>query len=477
LKEALVEAKRRTGSTYAKFRKRYWDSPADFVRDCIKFPQDKRPISYQLEIVDAVSRESRVSARGPHGLGKTALASWLILWFALTRDGEDWKVPTTASNWRHLTKYLWPEVHKWARRLRWDKIGRDPFRPDRELMKFSLALDTGEAFALASTDAAAIEGAHAAHLLYLFDEAKAIPTPIWDAAEGALSSGECYAVSISTPGEPIGRFYDIQRRRIPGWWIRHVTLEEAVGGGMIRADWVEKMKGTWGETNPIYKMRVLGEFSESEKGGVISLDWVERANNLWEDTKEAKLTRLGVDVARYGEDLTAIALGSSERINEIRYYGKADTMETTGRVSGILNAHPEADIIVDVIGVGAGVVDRLRELGYEPYSFSASEKTDQLDKSGEQGFADKRSASWWMLRELLEEGKIALPPDERLIGELVTPLWKSISGGRIRVESKDQIEKRIGRSTDAADAVIMCLVGKELCDTGATLGVARIGLR
>jgi hypothetical protein len=64
--------------------------------------------------VAALVKHHRVAARGPHGLGKTTLASWVVIWFALTRDGDDWKVITTASAWRQLEKFLWPEIHKWG---------------------------------------------------------------------------------------------------------------------------------------------------------------------------------------------------------------------------------------------------------------------------------------------------------------------------------------------------------------------------
>src|SRR6185436_2954082 len=103
-----------------------------------------------------------------------------ILWFCLTRDQEDWKVATTASAWRQLTKFLWPEVHKWARRIKWDAIGRAPFSETTELFTQSIRLETGEAFAVASDDSSLIEGAHADHLLYIFDESKVIPDDTWD---------------------------------------------------------------------------------------------------------------------------------------------------------------------------------------------------------------------------------------------------------------------------------------------------------
>jgi hypothetical protein len=185
--------------------------------------------------------------RGPHGLGKTTLSSWVIVHFALTRDGRDWKCVTTASAWRQLAKFTWPEVHKWARRLRWDRVGRAPFSAN-ELLTLNLKLSTGEAFAVASDNPAYIEGAHADHLLYVFDESKAIPGGVFDAAEGAFSNAggdtaaEAYALAISTPGEPQGRFYEIHKRQ-PGledWWTRHVTLEETIAAGRVSREWAAR---------------------------------------------------------------------------------------------------------------------------------------------------------------------------------------------------------------------------------------------
>jgi len=114
---------------------------------------------------------------------------------------------------------------------------------------------------------------------------------------------------------------------------------------------------------------------------------------------------------------------------------------------------------VDVIGIGAGVVDRLVEQDFPVEPFNASERTVRTDESGELGFTNKRSAAWWNLRELLDPDSqwdpISLPPDDNLIGDLTSPLWKVTSGGKIQLESKDDIKKRLNRSTDDGDAVVM----------------------
>jgi hypothetical protein len=443
----------------------YRDDPARFVLDCFEWDEGEGPTPYQSEILRELSARRRVAVRSPHGSGKTAAAAWLTLWFALTRDampGGDWKVVTTASAWRQLTHYLWPELHKWARRLRWDRIGRGRFDERAELLGLVLKLTHGEAFAAASDKPDLIEGAHASHLLYVFDEAKAIPPATWDAAEGALASGQCYALAISTPGEPQGRFYEIHSRK-PGyedWWTRHVTLAECVSAGRVSPEWAEQRKLQWGEGSAVYQNRALGEFASSEEDGVIPLAWIEAANRRWEALNDSgewgEFSCVGVDVGR-GGDATVLALRHGDAIRELRRSSKRDTMETTGAVAGILQAHG-GQAIVDVIGIGAGVVDRLKEQGKAVKAFNASEHTDAKDRSGELGFINKRSAAWWRLRELFDPAnghEIALPPDDLLTGDLTAPHWRDMSAGKIAVESKEDIRKRLGRSTDDGDAVVM----------------------
>jgi sorbitol-specific phosphotransferase system component IIA len=193
------------------------------------------------------------------------------------------------------------------------------------------------------------------------------------------------------------------------------------------------------------------------------------ANERWGAWKDegfpGQQVRVGVDVARYGTDKTTIAPIFQHNdllaVREIRYSTLEDTMQTTGRVVGVLEHGGVA--VVDVIGVGSGVVDRLRELGKQVEAFNAGAKTDWKDISREIGFVNIRSAAWWWMREALSpqsKTPLALPPDTLLTGDLTTPKWDVKSVGKIAVESKDDMRTRIGRSTDAADAVIMGLFPK-----------------
>jgi len=492
MRAVYLEAEKRfkkSNNPYIRFKEKYWDDPAKFVRDCVWFrgKKDERATNYQLGIMNDLIRYKRVAVRSPRGAGKTGTAAWLILWYALTRDGRDWKIVTTASVWRQVDEFLWPEIHLWARALRWERIGRSPFTRN-ELMKVRLELETGHAFGVASTDPGYVEGVHAKHLLYVFDEAKNISDDIWDSTEGAFSgSEEAFALAISTPGEPHGRFFDIHDRR-PGledWYPRHVTLAEALLEKRIDKDWVERNKLLWGEISAQYQNHVLGNFAVADDEGLIPIHWVEAANVRYKSNGTSTSTDIGIgiDIGRT-RDQSVIAVRRGSTITDIHRLPTTDTMGTTGliinylRMNDLTNTEP----VVDVVGIGAGVVDRLREQGISVIAYHASERTDFKDKSGELEFLNKRAAGWWRLREALDpaaDTSLALPPDDVLLRELTAPHWESTSTGKIKVDSKKAIRKRIHRSTDSADAIIMALYGADLeaSFAGGTVGVVEIPVR
>lgn len=484
---------------YFAFQQIYLHDPAGFVRDAFTWQDPERPKPYQLRALSNIPAFGRENVRSLHGAGKTTIAAWTVLWYALTRDGwTDWKVPTTAGSWAQLERYLWPEIHKWARRLRWELIGRPPFSP-AELLYQKLKLQTGEAFAVASDQPELMEGAHASRMLYVLDEAKAIPVRTWDAVEGAFAQEgvegkEAYALAISTPGPPVGRFYDIQRRR-PGfedWHATHITLTEAIACGQVSASWADARRRAWGDSSAVYKQRVLGEFAADDAEGMIPLAWVEAAIERWrawrakrdaldeaQRAKAAKASYVGVDVARGGDDKNVLAPLIEEDdltvVSEIRRVElRQDTMQTTGQVVGIM-IETGATPVVDVLNMGAGVVDRIREQARDEKSkiferrvlaFNASNRTGARDSTGEFGFANLRSASWWTLRERLDPASkakpVALPDDDNLIGEVTSIRYRVLSGAVIQVESKDVLRtpKRLGRSPDTGDAVMQVIAAR-----------------
>jgi len=481
--KAELELRRRHGRLDTDhLRQTYRNDPVAWVRDCIKWQPGDGPAAYQNEILAALQERKRVAVRAPHGSGKTAIAAWVVLWFATTRDGDDWKAITTASAWRQLVHYLWPEIHKWARRLR---IGRPPFNDRTELLSLILRLRTGEAFGVASDSADNIEGAHATHLAYIYDEAKAIPDATWNATEGAFANAgaggsEALALAISTPAGKRGRFYQICSHQ-PGyedWWTRHITVEETIAAGRVSAEWVEQRKLQWGADSGVYRNRVLAEFAEEGNVGVIPMEWLEAANARWQEWRDAgfpgSLTALGADFGEYavGGDATTIALCYNHiKIKEVLVLSEAPSNAVLAQavevLTRLLQDHPGAVALPDTIGLGAGVHQMLVARRLRSRPFVASRGVDLLDEAGLYGFANARSAAWWTVREMLDPKNgldVCIPDDDRLTGELLAPGYSVTGRAVYQVEPKLSIRRRLGRSTDLADSVVQALAGPAICD-------------
>lgn len=427
---------------------------------------------YQAEILDALIEHRKVSARGPRGLGKTTLAALAILWFVHTHNARsiDWKLVSTSGSWFQLRNYLWPEVHKWAHKIDYEALGVPAWRTEKELLKTEIQLLHGAATATSPDKPELIEGAHAEAVMVLFDESKIISTETFDAVEGVFSNVDNadnavgYALAVSTPGAPIGRFYDVHRRR-PGledWWVRHVTLKEAVAAGRIGPNYAERLAKLWGTDSAAYRNHVLGEFA-GDDGGLIALPWVEAAIQRWHewktdpDNKAPQGVTYGVDVAREGRDQTCIAIRRGNwLLDQINYEAYTDNIvDLADQIAEQLRPL-RGRATVDADGMGVGTHDRLRQLGINSTPFFGGKPVDEWrDTSTYLKAYNRRSAAWWHMRELLDPAlderrgyQIALPPDDRLIGDLTGPRRVINPSGDIKIEAKAQTKKRLHRSPD-----------------------------
>lgn len=470
------EANQPHQSEISVFLDRYYDHPDLWAEECIDWPADRRLIGYQAEALRCLVANKRHALRGPRGLGKTTIASLILLWFATTRSLKrvDWKCISTANYWRQLEKFLWPEVHKWTRRVKWgSRVPRPAPKANHEILTLSLRLAYGAAFPVASDDPESMEGAHADEILYLFDESKIIPSASWDSVEGALSNTHALWFASSIPGETSGRLYDICRHA-PGyedWSTQHVSPDEVIAAGQMLREWADQRRRAWGEDSALYRNHVLGEFSETTSDSLIPLAWVEAAQERWQATqavwRASPIIQFGVDVGRGGDKSVIAPRTQSGAITELIRNNVADTMHTAGLLSGRLAAAPAAQAMIDLPGVGAGVVDKVREeYPARTIPFIPSAKTEFRDRSGAFGFLNKRQAALWNLRELLDPDngeEICLPPDDVLSGDLTSYRFRYVSGAKIKVESKrtsfeeneQTLVERLGHSPDDGDAVVM----------------------
>lgn len=272
------------------------------------------------------------------------------------------------------------------------------------------------------------------------------------------------------------------------------VIPDAIRPVMLNPDWVESGIRRWcGITDEqieglsqaklgayiadrtsqsqLFTVAVRGEFATVAGESVIPLGWVNRAVERWKDwvaagrpDPEGRLIA-GVDVATTnGADETCVVMRKGLVVMSVHRYPEGDTVETAERVVQHVAGEAQAMAVVDSIGIGAGVRDTLKRItGVQTVAFNASEQSHRTDRHREFKFRNDRAAAWWRLREMLDPAygaALMLPDDQVLKDELTAPKWKVTIGqgiGVIQIEAKDDIRKRLGHSTDSADATIMSL--------------------
>jgi len=440
--------------------------PLFFVREIIGI----EPWPYQADILVDLGEFPQVAAHTGHGVGKTALGAWALLWFMFTRNES--KVITTAPTWRQVSDLLWSEVHKWNRRMDLSKMGWVfPYK----LLDVRLEIEQ-EWYAVGeSTDEPEkIEGYHAPSILYIVDESKAVPDKIFDAMAGGMSSAEAKMLMLSTPPSDVtGKFYRVCGRKAEKnqWRIHHVNAEDVAintGGKQVSHAWIKGRKAVWGEDSWLYKIRVQGLLIEVSEDRLIPPGWVERAMELkLTPVKKAKRV-LSVDPARYGSDRTIICLREGNKIHALLKSDQNSVPQTEQLVyDEFLNFEPD-EVIIDMGGgLGAAVFDYLKKRK------KIRDKLVEYDGASspmeEDSYLNLRAEAYWHLRTILGEGDIQLPRDEILEGQLIEQKYehRTYKGHTvIKMESKEDMRKKGLDSPNEADAIVMAFAN-ELIDNDA----------
>lgn len=414
--------------------------------------------SKQREILEAIRDHRQVAVRSCHGVSKTHTAAIAVLWFLLSWPRS--RVITTATTWRQVEKLLWHEIQQQYRGARFPLGGR--------LLQTELKLDDGRyAIGLSSKpeEAEAFAGHHAPKLLQVFDEASGVHPLIYEAAEGHMTSAGAKRLLIGNPTRTAGEFYDAFHRNRASYRQIHIGYRDApafsgeevpqdLADALLSRQWVEDKKRKWGERSPLYVVRVLGDFPAQSDETVIALGSIEdaQARELVASPRRDRIV-ISCDVARFGSDETVIAarIGNRIRIRDA-YVGKPTT-HTAGRVAAIAREYPEpaVRIVIDDDGVGGGVTDILREQGFEVTAFNGGGTPLQGDD-----YPNRRSELWFVGAEAMPE--LDLDEDDQLAADLTAPEYSFDSRGRRVVEPKAVTKKRLGRSPDRGDAVLLTLV-------------------
>lgn len=402
----------------------------------------------------------------------SSAAAWIITWFLETHDYA--KVPCTAPSSHQLRDVLWGELSKWRRRADEVSLARGE-HPRFWLSKlFKLTTDSfydpgaREWGAIARTarkeNPEALQGFHATHLLFVLDEASGIPEPVFEAAEGALSTPAARVLLLSNATRTSGTFYDSHHTDRSAYLPLHFTSQESP---LVAPGYRARLVRKWGEGSNVVRVRADGEFPRQEDDILISLELTEPCLTRERCAGEG-LRKLGVDVARFGRDRTTLVLRQGRVVEHVQIYAKQDTMETVGRVLVAFEQWQADEIDVDVIGIGAGVYDRLVEVMVErrralqrtglvvPVNVAdAAPPKVPVDEFQAKGMRDYLWMA--MARWLRDETPVFAAADREachdLAGELASTQYRIDSNGRLVVEDKDAMRKRLGHSPDLADAL------------------------
>lgn len=449
--EELQNAVKRHGA--AKVKQRLFSSPVDFASVILKLT----PWSKQAQILNTLAAHDRVAVRSGHKVGKSTLASIAALWFPHAYPGG--RVVLTAPTARQVRVVLWREIRRLYGRAALPLGGKMNMMPELGWQ----APGDGEILGLSTDEPEKIAGVSAPHVLYIVDEASGVGDEIFEAIEGSRAGGAKLLV-LGNPTRTSGAFYRAFTSEAAGWKPLHISSEhspnitgEVAIPGLATPEWVAEKLTDWGESSPLYQVRVRGNFPMQAENSVIGLAVVEAARERYGDVRGDGMLRIGVDVARFGDDETVIWPVRDLKAGTPKIVKKLDLVQASGAVMEVV-ANERRDnervrIQVDVVGVGAGVADILRnrrDRGIEIVDVNAG------GQSTDDTYARVRDEMWFQLRDWLKEGGI--PDDGMLHQELLTPMYSFLPTQRIKVESKDEIKKRLsGRSTDRADALALAV--------------------
>ena len=435
-------------------------------QDILAFVREElavEPDAWQVEALEAFASpdptKRRISLQACVGPGKSAVLAWCGLWF-LGTQGERSEHPkgfATSITGENLKANLWAEYAKWMARsaylstaFTWTAsriVANDHpatwFLEARPWPKTANPDEQGKTFA----------GLHGKYVLVQADESGAIPPTILRAAEQALS--RCAFGKILQAGNPIsqqGMLYAAAAPLRHLWYVIRITGDPDDPQRSPRIDraWAREQIATYGRDNPWIASYILGQFPAQAFNALLTVEDVEAAmhRHLREDAYTWAQKRLGVDVARFGDDRTVIFPRQGLASFKPVIMRTARTTDIAARVAkAIVDWNAEVTFVDDTGHWGHGVIDNLLAAGYPAIPIVLS------DPAISPRYRNRRAECWLEMAEWVKRGG-ALPHAPALVAELTEPTYTFVSG-KFLLEDKAQVKKRLGRSPDLADALAL----------------------
>lgn len=425
---------------------------------------------------------AHVTVRSGRGIGKSAALAWLVIWFILFH--KDCKAACTAPSAPQLRDVLWAEISKWHQKL--------PGKFKKEIVILSdrivHASDPNLRFAVARTarkdKPEALQGIRATNTLYIVDEASGVDEEVFVVAEGSMTLPGSRVVLCGNPTRSDGYFYNSHAKKgVCESWTK--LAFSSIDSPFVDRKWVDSMKAKYGTQHPFWKIHVLGEFPDVSADILIPFEYLERARTNTGVKPDGERVA-GLDVARFGDDRSCLVIRHGQVITHIQVWNGYSIVETAQQALNVCGLYDT--ICIDEIGVGGGAVDVLRQTGkvrVVPVNVSMSSTDPQFSRLRDQLWFAARD--WFCGSEPVSIARNA--QRDNLIAELADTRFGYYQGtGRVKVESKDDMKKRLHYSPDIADALTMTFAiphsarggAMGLCHTARAMGAvfsSRAGLK
>jgi phage terminase large subunit len=430
-------------------------SPLQFVTECVK----ATPSTQQIELLQSVAKEKRITVRSGHGIGKDTSASWIALWFLTTRPYA--KVVVTAPTNRQLRDIFLAEISKWLRQSTVvDEfiVRKDSIQHKEAPKEWWLRLISPSVRATKEEQAETLAGLHGDHLLIICDEASGIPDPTFIPLEGAMTQADNKVLLIGNMTKNSGYFYDSHfHAGVKKHWKKfHFDSRESSN---VDPSMPKYFESKYGLDSNIYRIRVEGNPPLQDEDTLIPLWSAQQCIGQEFEVAEDEPLYLGVDVARYGDDASIILPRQGLRIDPWETFRKLNTIDLGGFVLQTYQELNASGVGIDVIGVGAGVTDWLEKRNLKNlHQINVTMSSSDISK-----YHKLRDELWCKVRDNCLLGKYSFPDvkvvgdteslGEQLASELATPRYKFNAHGGYVIESKKDMKARGIASPNIADAL------------------------
>lgn len=416
-------------------------NPSKFVSQWLNVT----PNHHQEQFLNLLTRSDHIAIKSGHGTGKSTVLAWTILWFLMCYPKA--KIPCTAPTESQLTQVLWPEVAKW--------LYSSELKTFIEWTKGKIFVKGEEQTCFAvprtATKPDALQGFHGDNVLVVIEEASGVETKFWELLEGVLTTSNAKIAALGNPTTPEGAFYDAFTKDSAFWETLTFNAEEST---QVTPEFIDRMKKKYGEDSDVYRVRVKGEFPKQASDSFIPLYLCEQS--LLYIIPENPVLKMGVDVARFGDDYSTWIIRAGGKIVYAEKMQSMDTVQVAGKTVTLARQYGiiAENVSIDDIGVGGGVVDILGSQGFHVNAVIVSESA--VD---ENIYLNRRVELWGIIKEELQQQKLNLSIEgnpeltKELTGELATPKYKFTNKGQFQLESKDELKRRNVASPNLADAL------------------------